>query len=535
MFFTRNKAKLTALNEFDQVVEGNSLGKDAFRRLKKNKMAVIGMIVVVVYSILAATAMFLPIHPYDQIILDHQHLRPSFTKNAGDLMMETKLEDLYFKAWRAGTLKVTEEQSAQIREWIAANETNKVWDFCYAEGERQKEAGTFTFSSADQRTIERLQEKIDTEFLISVDKVLWTDPATQKVHNLARMDFSEIEAIYADLLKIDIAVIEKQTRDEIRSQVLNNLKASTPDLSEEEYAANLEIEMDTLGEKGIASMGKTNLLGKIKTTITRNAERELRKEISEGNAQFPIDREIKVNEQLTAEINATKKHERRYFLGTDYSGRDMLSRIIYGGQVSIAIGLIGTITSVIIGIVLGAIAGYAGGKIDFFLMRFVDIMYGLPYMLLVIIFMAIFGRNIMNLFVALAMVSWLTVARMVRGQVMSLKNSEYVEAARSMGASTGRIIFRHMVPNSLSVIIVYSTLRVPAFIMQESFLSFLGLGVQAPYASWGSLVGDAVNGMTLYPWKLIFPAIAMTIFLFAMNFFGDGLRDAFDPQSKNQL
>ncbi|MDD4451035.1 MAG: ABC transporter permease, partial [Sphaerochaeta sp.] len=324
-------------------------------------------------------------------------------------------------------------------------------------------------------------------------------------------------------------------RDEIRHQVLNNLKASTPDLSAEEYEANLQIEMDTLGEKGIFAMGKTNLLGKIKTTITRNAERELRKEISEGRAQFPIDREIKVNDQLTAEITATKKHERKYFLGTDYSGRDMLSRIIYGGQVSIAIGLIGTITSVIIGIVLGAIAGYAGGKVDFFLMRFVDIMYGLPYMLLVIIFMAIFGRNIMNLFVALAMVSWLTVARMVRGQVMSLKNSEYVEAARSMGASTGRIIFRHMVPNSLSVIIVYSTLRVPAFIMQESFLSFLGLGVQAPYASWGSLVGDAVNGMTLYPWKLIFPAIAMTIFLFAMNFFGDGLRDAFDPQSKNQL
>ncbi len=535
MFFIRKKSKLAALNEFDQVVEGNSLSKDAWRRLKKNKMAVLGMIIVAVYSILAASAMFLPIYPYDQIILDHQHLRPSFTKNAGDLMMETKLEDLYFKAWRAGTLKVTEEQSAQIKTWIAANETNKVWDFCYAEGERQKAAGTFTFSSADQRTIDRLKEKIDTEFLISVDKVLWTDPATQKVHNLARMDFIEIEAIYANLLNVDIAVIEKQTRDEIRNQVLNNLKASTPGLSAEEYEANLQIEMGTLGEKGIFAMGKTNLLGKIKTTITRNAERELRKEISEGRAQFPIDREIKVNDQLTAEITATKKHERKYFLGTDYSGRDMLSRIIYGGQVSIAIGLIGTITSVIIGIVLGAIAGYAGGKVDFFLMRFVDIMYGLPYMLLVIIFMAIFGRNIMNLFVALAMVSWLTVARMVRGQVMSLKNSEYVEAARSMGASTGRIIFRHMVPNSLSVIIVYSTLRVPAFIMQESFLSFLGLGVQAPYASWGSLVGDAVNGMTLYPWKLIFPAIAMTIFLFAMNFFGDGLRDAFDPQSKNQL
>jgi oligopeptide transport system permease protein len=155
-------------------------------------------------------------------------------------------------------------------------------------------------------------------------------------------------------------------------------------------------------------------------------------------------------------------------------------------------------------------------------------------MLLVIICMAIFGRNIMNLFIALAMVSWLTIARMVRGQIMSLKNSEFVEAARSMGASTARIIVRHMIPNSLSVIIVYTTLRVPSFIMQESFLSFLGLGVSAPFTSWGSLVGDAVDAMTLYPWRLLFPAAVMTVFLFAMNFFGDGLRDAFDPQSKNQ-
>ena len=156
-------------------------------------------------------------------------------------------------------------------------------------------------------------------------------------------------------------------------------------------------------------------------------------------------------------------------------------------------------------------------------------------MLLVIICMAIFGRNIINLFFALALVSWLTIARMVRGQIMSLKNQEYVEAARSMGASTMHIIFRHMIPNSLSIIIVYSTIRIPAFIMQESFLSFLGLGVQAPYASWGSLIGDAVSSMALYPYKLIIPSIVMVVFLFSMNFFGDGLRDAFDPQSKNQL
>ncbi len=535
MFLKKSMKKETALNEFSQVVVGNSLSKDAWRRLKKNKMAVLGMIIVIVYSLLAASAMFLPIYPYDQIILDHQHLRPSYTKTAGDLMMETKLEDLYFKAWRAGTLIVTEEQSLQIKDWIAENETNKVWNFCLKEGERQREAGTFTFSTAEQKSIDRLKDKIESEFLIDVEKMYYTDLATGKTYNLKKMEYEQLIAIYAEYLDVDAQVIADQTEQEIRNQVLNTVKAATADLSDEEYAANLELELQAMGQKGFDALGKTNLLGKIKTAITRSLERDLKKEIADGLAQFPIDREIEVNDRLTAHITATKMHERRYYLGTDYSGRDMLSRIIYGGQVSIAIGLVGTITSVLIGIVLGAIAGYAGGKIDFFLMRIVDIMYGLPYMLLVIIFMAIFGRNIMNLFVALAMVSWLTVARMVRGQVMSLKNSEYVEAARSMGASTWRIIFRHMVPNSLSVIIVYSTLRVPAFIMQESFLSFLGLGVQAPYASWGSLVGDAVNGMTLYPWKLIFPAIAMTIFLFAMNFFGDGLRDAFDPQSKNQL
>lgn len=529
------KKKEAPLNEFDQVVVGNSLGKDAWRRLKKNKMAVIGMVIVIVYSLLATFAAFLPIYPYDQIILDHQHLRPTLNKTAGELMMEAKLQDLYFKAWRGGSLVMTEAESAQIKQWIKDNENNKVWTFCLLEGERQKNAGTFTFSAADTRTIEKLQDRIDTEFIVTVDKTYWKDPATGKTQNLAKLSYQEILPVYAAIVGLDIPTIENQVIQDMRAQVMNTIKGTSPGLTEEEYQSSLEMEMLSQGEKGLASTGKANLLGKIKTSITKNAEKTLKQDIKDGTVAFPIKTKITLSENLTADIAATKKHSRHYLLGTDYSGRDMLSRIIYGGQVSIAIGLVGTITSVLIGIVFGALAGYLGGKIDFILMRIVDIMYGLPYMLLVIIFMAIFGRNIMNLFVALAMVSWLTVARMVRGQIMSLKNSEFVEAAKSMGASTGRIIFRHMVPNSLSVIIVYSTLRVPAFIMQESFLSFLGLGVQAPYASWGSLVGDAVNGMTLYPWKLVFPAIAMTIFLFAMNFFGDGLRDAFDPQSKNQL
>ena len=248
------------------------------------------------------------------------------------------------------------------------------------------------------------------------------------------------------------------------------------------------------------------------------------------------------NQKEEAEIAAMKvdvatkaEHRRVYVLGTDALGRDMLSRILYGGRISIMIGLVGTITATLVGIFLGSIAGYAGGRIDDFIMRFVDILYGLPYMLVVIIMMAVFGKNVINLFVAIALVSWLTLARVVRGQVLSLKNAEFVEAARSMGASPARIVFRHLTPNTLGVIVVFATLLVPDFIMSESFLSFLGLGVSAPLASWGSLVSEGTNTMELYPWQLLAPAVAMTLFLFAMNFLGDGLRDALDPQSKNRL
>ena len=261
--------------------------------------------------------------------------------------------------------------------------------------------------------------------------------------------------------------------------------------------------------------------------MMRVAKAEGRKELSDAQkAQLLM---------LQQEVHNAPIHNRRYLLGTDALGRDVFARVIYGGRISIMIGLIGTITSLFIGVLVGAVSGYFGGWIDNVLMRFVDIMYGLPYMLVVIIMMAILGQNIVILFVAIALVSWLTIARVVRGQVISLKNAEFVEAARAMGASTPRIIFKHILPNTIGIIIIYSTLSIPGFIMNESFLSFLGLGISAPRASWGSLVSEGVNVMTLYPWQLLVPAIAMTVFLFAMNFLGDGLRDAFDPQSKNRV
>ncbi|MCX7023259.1 MAG: ABC transporter permease [Spirochaetes bacterium] len=267
----------------------------------------------------------------------------------------------------------------------------------------------------------------------------------------------------------------------------------------------------------------------INAMIANEGRDDLKPELEKVMAEYEL---------IKAEINVNPVHKRVYLMGTDYLGRDMLSRTIYGGRISMLIGFIGTITAVFIGIIIGAIAGYIGGRLDDFLMRFVDIMYGLPYMLVVIILMAMFRKegqsSVIILFVAIAMVSWLTIARVVRGQIISLKNAEFVEAARSMGASSARIIFRHLLPNTLGVIIVFSTLSLPGFIMSESFLSFLGLGVSAPDASWGTLVSEGVQSMELFPWRLLVPACVMTIFLFAMNFLGDGLRDALDPQSKNR-
>jgi oligopeptide transport system permease protein len=220
-----------------------------------------------------------------------------------------------------------------------------------------------------------------------------------------------------------------------------------------------------------------------------------------------------------------------HWLGTDTLGRDLFSRILYGGRISLMVGLVATFVALTIGVSYGAIAGFFGGKLDAVMMRIVDILYALPFTIFVILLMVFFGRNIILLFFAIGAVEWLTMARIVRGQILSIKKMEYIEAARSLGLSRRRIIFRHMLPNILGPIIVYTTLTIPAVMLLEAFLSFLGLGVQPPMSSWGSLIKDGAEKMEEYPWLLGFPAAFFSITLFSLNFLGDGLRDALDVRS----
>ncbi len=219
-----------------------------------------------------------------------------------------------------------------------------------------------------------------------------------------------------------------------------------------------------------------------------------------------------------------------HWFGCDDLGRDLLTRSMYGLRISMLVGVIATFVSLVIGVTWGSIAGYFGGKTDSIMMRFVDVMYSLPFMFFVIILMTIFGRNIINLFIALGAVQWLTMSRIVRGQVLSLKHKEFIEAARSIGLKQRLIIWRHIIPNILGPVIIYVTLTIPNVILEEAFLSFLGLGVQAPMASLGSLTSDGARVMELYPWMLLFPSLLLAMILFAMNYLGDGLRDAIDPK-----
>ena len=220
-----------------------------------------------------------------------------------------------------------------------------------------------------------------------------------------------------------------------------------------------------------------------------------------------------------------------HWLGTDIHGRDLMTRLMYGGRISLMVGFAATAVSLVIGVLWGAIAGYVGGFTDTVLMRIVDILYALPFMIFIILLMVVFGRSLLLLFLAIGLIEWLTMARIVRTQVMNIRNQEFVSAAVVTGLSHWQIISRHIIPNIIGPVIVYITLTIPSVMLLEAFLSFLGLGIQPPQSSWGVLISGGVETMEEYPWLLLFPGLTLSATLFALNFLGDGLRDALDPRA----
>ncbi|MDX5595216.1 ABC transporter permease subunit [Pseudovibrio sp. SPO723] len=320
----------------------------------------------------------------------------------------------------------------------------------------------------------------------------------------------EYDAVYRDYVKVPASLEAYPRQDQIEPAFMSVAKRAR--LNVESYqVVDGKVEAEVTSRREIDE---------------RNTRRFDRSDIFE-NTQIINYSEDRKSATVTADIQYM-----HFYFGTDANGRDMLTRTLIAGRVSLTIGLLATLVAISIGVIYGTVSGYFGGKVDLIMMRVVDILYSLPFIFFVIMLVVFFGRNFVLMFIAVGAVEWLDMARIVRGQTLSIKRQEYVQAAEAMGVESGGILKRHIIPNTLGPVVVYMTLLVPKVILLESFLSFLGLGVQEPMTSWGVLISEGARNLQGAPWMLIFPSLFLTSTLFALNFIGDGLRDALDPKDR---
>lgn len=478
-----DKTNETMNKPAEKGVKGVSLWADAWKRLKKNKMAMAGGVVIIVFTLIAIFADFIAPYSYKEQNPPNAYQPPSFEilvsySQAIERFEKKGFLEEYETTEAIEMLKMIERERMKTVEFDNYLVIYSLWQMGILE---QKDVIN---AHREYNRIKREKEK-----------------------KIEKMNDKGEETPELQALKAQGSI---PTQEEIIER-----------LHEKEYIDKTEIDYDELKEQ----MNKDRLL-----PLNITAKQAVDILIEEG---FLKEDKLEDYKNITDKIASEQKFP--HLFGTDNHGRDLFSRIIYGSRVSLSIGFATALVSLLIGVTYGAISGFAGGKVDNVMMRFVDILYGIPYMFFVILLMSIAGRNFYMLFIGIGAVSWMTLARITRGQIISLKNNEYIEAARSIGASRTRIIFKHLLPNAFGPIIVYITLTIPRVMLSEAFLSFLGLGVQPPMTSWGLLASEGKDAIVTYPWLIIFPGVTLAIVLFFLNFLGEGLRDALDPSLKNKM
>ncbi|CAN7295085.1 ABC transporter permease [Pararhizobium sp. LjRoot238] len=364
------------------------------------------------------------------------------------------------------------------------------------------------------------------------------ETASRSLFQLATMRFRRNRAAMAGCVMLALIALFSFLGPHFIShtydQVFPSYVSIPPSFEPRPDASNLQEVMEDVAARARVDLKEFAVEGQTFTaTVTSDQPIDPRATRYFDRANEFDDTEVVTTENDGKTLKLTGRVAREYFLfGTDSNGRDLMARVMLGGQISIAVGLLASLVSLSIGVLYGATSGYIGGRIDNVMMRFVEILYSLPFVFLVVVLVVFFGRSFILIFLVIGAVEWLDMARIVRGQTLALKRREFIGAAQALGLTDWQIIRRHIIPNTIGPVVVFVTVVVPKVILLESFLSFLGLGVQAPLTSWGALIAEGANNIQSAPWLLIFPAIFFVLTLFSLNFAGDGLRDALDPKDR---